>query len=175
MPISGSCAWSVAVTDSVYSLCVSRSKLCVVVMTPGKRDTPCSARHSLGTEFAERDRYISRARRISDRTQHNHQAQSTPTLQCVSWTRPTPTPLSLLPSHVICCQQSTAFSPAALIRSFSLSTLLSHSSRITQGLSPPHREASLRFTPAIVQVTEYFKDSSLLLWGRVTPQKAQVM
>ena len=49
----------------------------------------------------------------------------------MSWTRPTPIPLPLLS-----CQGSTAFSPAALIRSFSLSTLLSHSSWSTEGSLP---------------------------------------
>lgn len=41
MPISGSGAWSVAVTDRVCSFCSSRSKLRVVVMTPEDTDTSC--------------------------------------------------------------------------------------------------------------------------------------
>lgn len=42
-PVNGSWAWSVAVTESAYSLCFSRSKLWVVVIIPRNRNTFCKS------------------------------------------------------------------------------------------------------------------------------------
>lgn len=101
-------------------------------------DDPWGHRHR-GTEPAERDQRCSRTGGSYNCTQHNPKAQSL-------------------------ANPARQGSDQTNYKSCLSSLRLPDSTSGQQ----PSRETSLRAIALLVQVTEYLKDSSLLLWGRVT-------
>lgn len=156
MPISGSGAWSVAVTDRVCSFCSSRSKLRVVVMTPEDTDTSCLRATASGLSLQRGTTTAPLQERAT--TSHSTTVKLNPRQPCKAQSQQDqPHVLSLL---LYLLDTSSSQQVSLLLPPKGLQPELLAISLPSLLIKTSHRAA-----PVIVRVTEYFKASSRLLWN----------